>query len=258
MPSSRALVLRLLPRVILLGFGLLSQAALAGRTSHLLVEESQIVPEGDVELEQWLWGVDRIPAFPSRPLSEWMWWGPVVGLSPHWELAAPMEWVGNSDSVAFATLGLDVRYRIFPRENDEGFQPLVRLSYVHPLSEYVGPARVELNAVLSDGPLNGVRVNVNAGARCSLPFLADNSRPVSVTLTAALGASIPIRDQLRIGAEVEGEWPILNATTPGFRGYVGPSLAWSKGPFWITLGALTGLSPGSASFYPKVLWAVML
>jgi hypothetical protein len=40
--------------------------------------------------------------------------------------------------------------------------------------------------------------------------------------------------------------------------YLGPSVAWTRGPFWITFGSLFGLTNDSSRYYPRVLWGIAL
>ena len=49
---SRQAALGLVLSTLCLG---VASPARAGRTSHLFTDESQLVPEGDVEVEQWIW-----------------------------------------------------------------------------------------------------------------------------------------------------------------------------------------------------------
>ena len=71
--------------------------AQAGRRPFIWTYDTEIVPKGDIELEQWLWARSRAPAFPDRPSNYWIWWGPVLGLSQHLELALPFQVRANRD-----------------------------------------------------------------------------------------------------------------------------------------------------------------
>jgi len=234
-----------------------SPRAQAGRTSHLLAREAQIVPEGDVEVEQWLWGEGRVPNRPSRPVLEWLWWAPVVGVSPHLELAFPLE-LSGSDALSLKNIGIDARYRLFPREQDEGLQPLIRVGYSHPLSEYGGAPRLELDLVAEYGAPSAVQLTVNLGGSWALPFLAPSSGAADFFLTSAAGVSAPLPFGLRLGAEVFNRAPLTAPAGTADVLYAGASVAWAHGPFWITVGSLFGLTGNSPRVFPKVLWAVEL
>jgi hypothetical protein len=45
--------------------------AQAGRRPFIWTFDTEIVPKGDVELEQWLWARSRSPEFPERPSVYW-------------------------------------------------------------------------------------------------------------------------------------------------------------------------------------------
>ena len=247
---------RWLPLAVVVALVLLPLPALAGRTAHLLTEESQIVPEGGVELEQWLWAKERSPDSPTRPVVKWMWWGPVVGVSPQLELSAPLQIANTTSGMVFASLELDARYRLVPRENDLGFQPLVRLAYVQSLNPIAGPSRVDADLVATEGGPTALRISENLGARIAMPWIDGDSGPVTATVTAAVGASIPLSRELRLAAELEGELPTANPGSALLS--VGPSLSWTHGPFWVTLGSLIGLTSNTPRYFPRVLWAISL
>jgi hypothetical protein len=229
---------------------------MAGRTAHLLAEEAQIVPEGDVELEQWIWGEGRVPNRPFRPVISWIWWAPVVGVSPHLELAFPLQLVSGSGALSLESIGIDARYRLFPRERDEGLQPLIRVAYAHPLSEYGGAARVELTGVAEYGSPTSVQLTLNLGGSWGLPFVTGSEEAADFFLTSAAAVSVPLPFHLRLGAELNDRAPVHAADSARNVLYAGASLAWTHGPFWITAGSLFGLTGDSPRVFPKVLWAV--
>src|SRR5262249_52925113 len=70
---------------------LLGAPARAARTFHLFLDESQLGPEGGIELEQWVWAYGRIPNRSGRPASMWLWWGPAVSVSNHLEFELPLQ-----------------------------------------------------------------------------------------------------------------------------------------------------------------------
>jgi hypothetical protein len=236
---------------------LVAAPSLAGPTAHLLTEDAQIVPEGDVALEQWVCAQTRIPDAPTRPVLYYVWWAPYFGVSNHLEVALPLQVYAASGDTELQSVGLDIRYRLQPRERDEGFQPLVRLSYEQRLSSDLGPPRATLDFVATYGAPTTARLNFNLGALAGLPFLENASTPPSLTGTASVGASYPLREGLRLAAEASGELGLVNAPSSS-RLYAGPSLYWARGPFWLTFGSLVGLTPSTPRFFPKVLWAVAL
>lgn len=237
---------------------LLPLGAQAGRRAHLFTEEAETVPEGDVELEQWVWSDGRIPARPESPVVTWVWWAPVIGLSPHLELQLPLQLAATSESTELDSVEAVLRYRLFPREKDDGFQPLIRLAYHQGLSIYAGPPSINVDAVVTYGSPTSVRFTANLGGSCGIPALKNASGPLLSVGTAALGASIPLTPTWRLAAETYGQAPLGGAPLPGLQLYAGPSLEWTRGHIWLTFGTLVGLNRNSSRVLPRVLWAVVL
>jgi hypothetical protein len=246
--------------MFVIGLVLACPAAQAARVNHLFIDESQLVPEGGVELEQWVWSNGRIPDVIDRPASIWVWWAPVVAVSSHLELQLPLQLTSFPDLTYLHSIELVARYRLFPREQDDGLQPLFRVVYGQPLSGYSGPPTFEASAVVTYGNLTSVRLTVNAGARLGLPFLQSSAEgTTSVLGLAGAGVSVPLGKEFRLAAEFLSQFPIHGKPRPNYdQFYLGPSIAWSKGPFWVTFGSLFGLTSDSSRFLPKILWAVQL
>jgi hypothetical protein len=239
---------------------LLGAPAHAARTFHLFLDEAQLIPEGGIELEQWVWAYGRIPNRIDRPASIWLWWGPAVSISNHLELELPLQVVAVPDSTYLDSIGLVARYRIFPREDDHGWQPLIRVGYYHPLDPSAGPPAAEVGFVLTIGSLQSIRYTLNLGVLMGLPFLQETSPgQFSVLGRGGAGVSFPLGQEWRIAGEFFGQLPIHGDTRPS-KGqmYLGPSVAWTRGPFWITFGSLFGLTNDSSRYYPRVLWGIAL
>jgi hypothetical protein len=249
-----------LARGFALGVLLLVSPARAGRTSHLWLDEAQLVPEGGIELEQWVWAYGRVPNKIDRPASIWVWWGPVVSMSNHLELALPLQLASFPGDLYLHSISLSARYRFVPREQDEGWQPMLRLTYQQPLDRAAGPPGLEAALVLAVGSLRTVLVTFNAGVFVGMPFLQSNlPGSTSVLGQGGVGVSFPVGRELRLAAEAYGNLPITGDTRPNVgQVYLGPSLAWTRGPFWITFGCLFGLTSDSSRYYPRVLWGIAL
>ncbi len=264
-------------RAFLTALALASTPALADRTNHLFLDETQMLPEGDVELEQWLWADGQIPSMPGRPVSGWTWFGPAVGISSHLELALPLVVLGFTEPgtpgysgqpgqtgmpaqpvLVLDSISLVARYRFFPREQDDGFQPLIRVEYQQPLSLYSGPPELKVLLVGTYGNLTGVRGTVNLGVQFGLPFLQSSSTASFSALgTAGLGMSVPVGTEFRLAAEFEGQLPLTGIVQPNIAQlFLGPSVAWTRGQIWVTFGSLFGLTRNSNRFLPKVLWGI--
>ncbi len=250
-----------LARWFALGVVLLVSPARAGRTSHLWLDEAQLVPEGSVELEQWVWAQGRVPNRIDRPASIWVWWGPVVAISNHLELQLPLQLVSFPPSDLYLhSIELVARYRFVPREQDDGWQPMLRLAYGQPLDRAAGPPTLEVAMVLAVGSQRGLLVTINAGVLLGLPFLQSNLQgSVSVLGQGGVGVSFPVGKELRLAAETFGNLHFTGDTRPPTNQiYLGPSLDWTRGPFWITFGCLFGLTSDSSRYYPRVLWGIAL
>lgn len=242
-------------RVLALAAALTSAPALARRTPHLLAETPSIAPEGVVELEQWVWGEGRVPDQPARPVISWAWWAPVVGVSPNLELDFPVQVVSVNGRTDLKSIGMDARYRLFDRLDLRAFQPLIRVGYAYPLSQLAAPT-AELNLVLGYGQPDRAQLAINLGGNLAVPSLAARTGPTQLALTASVGGSLPLPGGFRIAAELFDRAPVVQAGSTVL--YAGPSLEWTRGPFWVTGGALFGLTGSSPRVFPKLLCAVEL
>lgn len=232
----------------------------AGRRPFIWTYDTEIVPKGDVELEQWLWARSRAPAFPERPSAYWLWWGPVIGLSQHLELAIPFQVRANRNATELESFEADFRYRLFPRGDDRAFQPLVRAVW-HQAIHTTGPSRVDLNLVGSYQWESGLRAVLDLGTQVGIPGLRGGDAPVRVIATYGAGVTYPvIADELRLSLESFGEFG-LRGTSADPHLFIGPSVGWTFGRMWVTAGTLVGLTPISSEtprFMPRLIWAVIL
>lgn len=258
-PRRWALVLGLL-------WVLLPRLAEAGRRPFIWAYDTEIVPEGDVELEQWLWVRGRSPAAPSTPAHYWVWWSPVIGLSSYLELQFPFQLATVSDKTTsdpFKTtldsFEVDLRYRLLGRESTDPFQPLVRLTYHQGISGT--PSRVDANLVGSYDFTKALHGVVDLGGRLALPALNGKDAPPTLLGTYDVGLAYHLGDSdFHISAEVFGELPLLNLTQE-MHHLAGASVMWTHGRVWITAGVLAGLTPifrESPSFMPRLICGVLL
>jgi hypothetical protein len=234
----------------------------AGRRPFIWVWDTEIVPEGEIELEQWLWVRGSAPVGPVSA-AYWVWWGPVIGLNSNLELAVPFQVVSNKNGTALESFEADLRWRIFPREKTGGFQPLVRVAW-HQQAQPVGPPRLDVNVVASYGSPDELHVTVDLGGRLGLP-MTSGSAPYTAPLLAtyAAGVAYPFFEgELRVAAEVFGEI-VINPGTPiaDSHHFFGLDVAWTKGRLWLTAGTLIGLTPlfpRTPVVMPRLIWAVAL
>ncbi len=240
-----------------------SPTAEAGRRPYLWVYDTETVAQGDVELEQWLWARTLAPANPAGASTYWIWWGPVIGLTSSLELALPFQVSATRSRTWLDSFEADLRWRVFSRNDDGKFQPLVRAAFHQSIHAPGEPPRVELNLVGSYGAPEELHVTVDIGGRLFLPGLAGMAGPSRVMATYAAGVALPLSSSLRISAEVFGELDVLNPPTGSDvpHHFAGASISWTRGRLWITAGTLVGLTPlapFTPQFMPRLIWAVAL
>lgn len=242
--------------VLLLGLcaSLAPRPAEAGRRPFIWAYDTETVPQGDVELEQWLWARTQAPLAPDRPSTYWIWWGPVVGVTNHLEVAAPFQVrSARAGPTVLESFELDVRYRLFSRTEQEGFQPLLRAAW-HQAIHTANPSRLDANAVLSYGPPDALHAVVDLGVRLGM------ASDIAALGTYDAGLSYAFFDgELKVALEVFGEMGLRNDTTQHH--FVGLNLSWTRGRFWVTAGTLVGLTPifpDTPMFMPRLIWAVVL
>lgn len=255
---------------------LLAGDARAGIRPFIWTWDTQTVPQGDVELEQWLWvrGKPDPDVLPGYKAAYWIWWGPVMGVTDHLEVATPFQAFANANAFWLESFEVDARYRIFSRNDDGKLQPLIRAAFHQAIRSPDLFSRVDVNAVLSYGSLSELHATVDLGARVLIPFLNSNDTPASVQLTYAAGISYPFTQELHAGLEVFGELlppgtpPVTPPATPSSTAavplphhFVGASAGFQRGRIWVTAGMLVGLTPwfpNTPQFMPRLIWAVAL
>lgn len=237
-----------------------AEPAQAGRRPFTWSYDTELVPKGDVELEQWLWARGRAPAFPEQPSAYWVWWGPVFGLSQQLELALPFQVRSTRSVTQLESFEADLRYRLFPRGDERAFQPLVRLAW-HQAIHTATPSRVDLHLVGSYQREGGLRAVLDLGSQVGIPALRGGGGPVTVLGRYSAGLAYPIiPDELQLSLESVGEFA-LRGLDHEPRLFIGPNVAWTFGRTWVTVGTLvgvTGLFPETPRFMPRLIWAVIL
>jgi hypothetical protein len=244
-----------------LAVAVLPAPAEAGRRPFIWVYDTEIVPKGDVELEQWLWAKSRAPGNAERRSAYWIWWAPVFGLTQRLELAVPFQVLATHDSTRLDSFDADFRLRLNPRGDDSPWQPLVRVSY-HQLIHGTGTSRVDANLVQSFQTEGGLRLVLDLGAQVGIPALRGQEGPLRLLGTYAAGASYPLSEdgELRASLEAFGEIPLQGLQAEQHH-FVGADVAWTFGRTWVTLGVLVGLTPlfpDTPQFMPRLIWAVVL
>lgn len=240
----------------------------AGRRPFLSLLDTEMLPEGDLELEQWLWVVRPPRSKPEGRDTTWLWWGPVFSPSSHLEVAVPIQLVSDPTHIWLESFDVDVRWRAFPREDLSPLQPLVRVAYHQTVGQATPgntlhlPPRLDADAVLSYEAPIGLHLVANAGVRLDLPSMAGAVDPTQVRSLVqgiwGIGAAYTFLDgELKLAVEATGERAFQGATRPN-RTYAGGSLSWTRGRIWLTAGTLVGLTPDTPAFVPRLIWAVAL
>jgi hypothetical protein len=237
---------------------LASSQASAGERPFLWAYDTTIVPNGNVELEQWLWVRGAIPPTagnPEQPAGYWLWWSPVVGVTRHIEVAVPFQVLASKGGTFLNSFDADVRWRLFPQDDLSGFQGLVRTAYHQETS---GASRFDFNVSASHGGPTDPRMLVEIGGQ--VPLVLDPVKPETAKGTVDLGFAYPFMDgRLALSAEAFGFLSFEDHPTPSvsLRG----GLAWISGRFWVTLGLLVSLTAPTEyipRFMPRLIWAVAL
>lgn len=263
-------LMRLLAVLLMAPVLLWTPPAQAGRRPFTTLLDSEILAEGDVELEQWAWLVRPAASAPAAAKeTAWLWWGPVFSPWSRLELSVPFWLVAHSDGAWIEALEVDSHWRLFPREHSGRIQPVLKLAYHHVVgqaateTDWLGPRLDTALGVSIVGPV-GLRFVLNAGGRFDLPGLVSTAPPDGVAVRAlsvvtyGVGCSLPVLDEeLRLSLEASGEWAVSSQTGPA-RHFLGPTLAWSRGRVWINVNAMVGLTSQTPAFVPRVAWAVAL
>lgn len=248
--------------VVLLGVAL-PRLAQAGQRAFTWAYDTEIVPEGEVELETWLWARSRSPASPTRTARYWIWWGPVFGLTDHLELNLPLQIVSwaapYGQQTQLESFEADLRYRLKPRTSQDPLQGLFRVAYHQPTG-FPEPPRVDVNAVGSYDFDSGLHLVLDVGAQVGLSPLTAAGGDLTTLLTYDLGIAYPVSDEIKVSVENFAELPVLNLGGEAHE-FVGPAFEWTRGRFWLTFGVLVGLTPvlkETPHVMPRLLWAVAL
>ena len=94
----------------------------------------------------------------------------MYSLDSHLELAAPFQVLADAGGTALESFELDARWRFKTRESKDDFQPLLRAAF-HQAIQSPWPSSVEVIAVGTYGPPEGLHLVLNLGAKLELPVL---------------------------------------------------------------------------------------
>lgn len=235
--------------VVVLGT-VVAGTAQAGRRPHTWAWDAEVLPERGVEVESWV--TDRIYK-KSADITE-VWLAPIVGVTDRLELAVPLQWshaqAGNR--VGIDWYGAELRWRLRSPDPVEsgGWSPLVRASVRKSLlarDALVG----ELTLVGSWDATEKLRLMANLGVQADAAV-----RKVQVLYAA--GASYAVVPDLRVGVELFGT-DFAKAPASAHGGMlVGPSLGWTHGRLWTTVGYVAGVTEFAANGMFRWMWAIAI
>ena len=241
---------------LVMGMGLFSSEAFAGRRPFIGVWDTEVLHEREVELEQWIWEMRKDDFH-----AVWLWWAPIFGLTDNLELAIPLEgysWWGRKagttdgweNGTRIALYGLSLRWRLAPNDPEEAgaLVPLVRVAVKRQAVQQLY-WQLEANAVFSYD-LRKLHGALDLGGFAVL------GKTTEAWLTYAGGLAWGEQEGLRLGGEVFGEV----ALTEGRKSFTmaGPDIGWTHGRAWLTLGCLFGVTENAARWMPRLIWAIKL
>jgi hypothetical protein len=219
----------------------------AGRSHFGWLYGTDIVPERGVELETWI--TEENQKGDAHTGETAFWWGPVMALTAHVEMAISIEANEEAGSPNFTKWGADVRYRPqSPDAIDAGpFATKFRFGAKRLILERPG-VRVEGDAIAS---YTAGRVIALIDAGAIYQHLPDGDE---AELRPGGGVSIKAVDDLRFGIETYGELIVKGDDTSWL--VAGPTVSLTSGRFW---GAATyGIGLFGIRDAPRLTFGVAL
>jgi hypothetical protein len=221
----------------------------AGRRPFSWVYDTEVLPERGVEFETWV--TDRVQRTP-RDTTDW-WIAPVIGVTEHLEIALPIEtgWRQDTHQTQILDYGIDVRYRFAsPDKTIAGpVVPYLRVGAYRPMADRKD-MRLQGDFVLGIDPHDRLHIALDVGGTFA-------THAGSANLIYGAGATWKAQDSLQLGVEWWGVDP-LRKPSKGFVGLdvLGPTVGWTFGRSWLTLGVLAGIGDGSPVVMSRLLWAI--
>jgi hypothetical protein len=200
----------------------------AGRSHFGWLYGSDVIPERGVEMETWI--VEENKKGDGKIDETSFWWGPVMALTAHLELAIPIE-AGHFDdhvtppSNQFTRWGGELRWRPqSPDKIDAG--PLTNLIRVGAKRLIDARAGIRGEAdVVTSYDFGDVIASVDLGA-----IVEHTPDATAFELRPAAGVSVRAWGDLRLGGELYSELIVRGEGTSWL--VVGPTIALTRGRFW--------------------------
>ncbi len=223
--------------------------ASAGRTHYGWLYGTEINPERGAEIETWLFEEDGKG---DQRGETGVWWGPTIGLSPHLELAVPLEFGYEDDGMGNAgteitRVGAELRYRLQSPDPIEA-GPLTTLFRI-------GAKRLVLqrDAVRGEADVVVAYETGKLHAEIDLGMIAEYGPDFSrLEFRPGGGAVYRVARELRLGAEAYAELRVTGDSESWVA--AGPTLAFTRGRFWMSGTFAIGLYNINAA--PRVNLAI--
>lgn len=230
----------------------LTAGAQAGRSQYAWLYGAEVLPEKSVEVQQWVY--ERNGLIDDTVKDTALWWGVLVGLSDQLELVIPVELLwrrvdGMGTEFTIEKYGAELRYRFnkLDSEKPDGFGPLVRIAAkrdVESRDTTIGEADFVL--AYQSGKFHA-QVDLGAIARI-------NADP-EVELHPALGVSLEVKRNLRLGVESIAVLNLDRTLNKRDWAGVGPNMSWTSGRFWLSASFLIGIHQIDTA--PRFIWGVL-
>jgi hypothetical protein len=225
-----------------------SRQVSAGRRDFSWLYATDVLPAGGAELELWVSELDSLGV--AHTNVEPLWLAPVYGITDQLEVALPIEaslvLLPTGDVFTLVDYGADFRWRLVSATKAPALVPLIRAVIKRDVADH-SAWWFEADAVASyeTGPVRAALDMGWVGIFNAGPTTEQQLQP-------AAGINVRITDDLRVGAEGIAAIAIH---FPGRASWVaaGPSVAWTHGPFWLTLAVPIGISGVGAA--PRLTWA---
>jgi len=229
----------------------------AGRSQYAWLYGAEVLPEKSVEVQQWVYERNGLVDDTTKDTA--MWWGVLVGISDQLELVIPVEllWrrvngAGADPTTTDFTIekyGAELRYRFnkLDSEKPDGWGPLVRVAAKRDVNQRdttIGEADFVL--AYQQGRFHA-QVDLGAIARI-------NAEP-EVEIHPAVGVSIEVKNNLRLGAEGIAVVNLDRDLNKRDWAGVGPNMSWTSGRFWLSASFLVGIHQINTA--PRFIWGVL-
>jgi hypothetical protein len=234
--------------VCVLGAAPVREAA-AGRTFYGWLYGTEINPERGVEVESWILEENGKGDLRGETL---LWWGPTIGLTPHLELAVPVEMAYEDDNMGNAGTGLqrfgaELRWRIqSPDPVAAGpLTTLVRLAGKRLITHRDG-VRGEADLVIAY-ETGRFHAEIDLGG-----IAARYDGDTQAEFRPGAGATVEVTPELRLGAETYSELRVTGDAISWVA--AGPTLSWTHGRFWLAATFAIGIYQIDSA--PRVNFAI--